>query len=68
MTPTWADMTPEKITTGVKVASCDGENRVLVPMGADVGSQSGVARLLEKNVNTASFFGTPMIDNPLCSQ
>lgn len=59
MTPTWADMTPKKITTGIKVASCDGDHRVLVPMGADMGSQSGVARLLEKNVNTPSFFGKP---------
>lgn len=57
MTPTWADMTPAKIATGVQVATCDGEERMLVPMGLQTEKQSGIARLLAKNMETKSFFG-----------
>ena len=60
MTPTWSDMTPEQITTGVKISECNGEKRALIPMGDEATgeNESGIRRLLLKNTGTKSFFGT----------
>ena len=72
MTPTWSNMTPEQITTGVQISECNSEKRALIPMGPKaVGdNESGVKVLLLKNTGSSSFFGTlcvNVVESLLCS-